>query len=513
MRYVIKFKNEVDNRVKKSNLISNIETLKFMNNIIFCDIDNSDDVDELINMFDTIKYIESVKENIEDDSSGESNLSDQAIPYYFSDMQIDKFHSEGYTGEGVKVAVMDGGCQPHNDLNIAGGYQAFHDRDTGYMTDLSGHGTHIAGIIGMQDNDIGYIGVAPDVELYIIKRWNDSGTSGGVEAVARGFDWCIQNNIDIVNCSFGNRTNFSQTTYEVYKEASKHLIIVQSAGNAQNETQYNGVSISAMNNQASFPFVVSVGNLGENGFRYPSSAVGNNLDFVAYGRNILSTFIDSSNEVSDVYRTMSGTSMSAPVITGMIALYKQMFPDLENDDLIDLMKRNTKKNESTWEVGSGLPQFPNDSIKMVKTKQKVNDEWLELFPKTNAVNVMTSLGDNLEEVIERLFNTKVSINSNGQYYALFDSGLAICWGECSEVHYPNRPNDSETIFDSPTTFQSYPIAFKSPPFVTVNSGNIGCWATAPASNGLTSFNYKVFSTRALFNTGITVKYFAIGLWK
>ncbi|MDG3044676.1 S8 family serine peptidase [Bacillus sp. B6(2022)] len=74
---------------------------------------------------------------------------------------------EGVTGKNVKVAVLDTGIFPHEDLKVAGG-KSFVDYTSSYKDD-EGHGTHVAGTIGALNNDYGTVGVASGVKLYAVK--------------------------------------------------------------------------------------------------------------------------------------------------------------------------------------------------------------------------------------------------------------------------------------------------------------------------------------------------------
>ncbi|MFA7746556.1 S8 family serine peptidase, partial [Salinicoccus roseus] len=65
-----------------------------------------------------------------------------------------------------------------------------------------GHGTAIAGIIAAKDNSFGLVGIAPDTEIYSVKVLN-SEAKGSLDTLVKGIEWCIDNNIQVINLSFG----------------------------------------------------------------------------------------------------------------------------------------------------------------------------------------------------------------------------------------------------------------------------------------------------------------------
>ncbi len=90
----------------------------------------------------------------------------------------------GYTGKGVKVAIIDSGINSkHPDLSVAGGASMI--EGTSAFTDGNGHGTHVAGVIAALNNGFGAVGAAPDAEIYSVKVLSTAG--GG--AIGRGEHW------------------------------------------------------------------------------------------------------------------------------------------------------------------------------------------------------------------------------------------------------------------------------------------------------------------------------------
>ncbi|MGZ8884700.1 MAG: S8 family serine peptidase, partial [Halobacteriota archaeon] len=85
-----------------------------------------------------------------------------------SQIQAPSAHDNGVYGTGVKVALLDTGIDTESkELKIADGV-SFVPTEATY-DDLNGHGTHVAGILAAVKDDLGLIGVAPNVDLYAVK--------------------------------------------------------------------------------------------------------------------------------------------------------------------------------------------------------------------------------------------------------------------------------------------------------------------------------------------------------
>ncbi|WP_226036356.1 S8 family serine peptidase [Aquibacillus saliphilus] len=228
---------------------------------------------------------------------------------------------EGYTGEGVKVAVIDTGISPHEDLTIAGGFSTV-DYTTEWLDD-NGHGTHIAGIIGSLKNNTGVVGVAPNVSLYAVKGLDDQG-EGNMTDLIEAIDWSIQNEMDIINFSFGTK-NESDAYRAITEEAyNNNILMVGSGGNDGSDVPVTF--------PAAYQDVIAVSAVNEELQITEFSSAGVEIEFAAPGVNVLSTSLNNSY----VYR--DGTSQSAPHVTGMLALLKQKFPDMTNRELREELK-------------------------------------------------------------------------------------------------------------------------------------------------------------------------------
>lgn len=276
----------------------------------------------------------------------------------------------GYTGSGVKVAVIDTGIlNAHEEFsgrlvlhqNATGG-SATADTDTSTAAN-SGHGTHVSGIIAAnKNNGKGGVGVAPDASLYVYDaQAYDSEVGTYVitsAAIMRGVNQAAQNKIDIVNMSLGGPT-YNADEEKVMKSAYEAgVTIFASAGND---------STTGTTYPAQYDGVYSVAALQQDGAKTGFSNYGNWVDFAFPGYQIYSSVKASTS----AYDYMSGTSQASPVAAGVAAVILSGASDLSEfkgkdgnmltgskkvDALISVMKKNAKKSSSKG-TGAGTTQL------------------------------------------------------------------------------------------------------------------------------------------------------------
>jgi minor extracellular protease Epr len=233
----------------------------------------------------------------------------------------------GLTGKGIKIAVVDSGIDStHQDLSIAGG-ESFVPYTTSYHDD-NGHGTHVAGIIGALNNEIGTVGSAYDSSLYAVKVLDSEGF-GYLSEIIAGIDWAISNDMDIINLSLGTQTTSTALKSIVDRAYQNGIIVVASSGNFGSSETIDNVAYPAR-----YESVIAVGAVDTNLRVTDFSSSGKELEVAAPGQSIFSTF------VGNTYKKMSGTSMAAPYVTGNLALLKQANPNASVDEIRNILKAN-----------------------------------------------------------------------------------------------------------------------------------------------------------------------------
>ena len=226
-------------------------------------------------------------------------------------------------GDGVKVAVLDTGIDlNHPDLkdNIIDGFNTINYNKK--ANDDNGHGTHVAGIIAAVNNSMGIIGVAPKVRLYPVKILNKNG-SGYTSDIIEGLQWCIDNNMQIVNMSFGTSTDVPLLYEAVIAAKKAGIVLVAAAGNS-------GPGDNSVCYPAKYPEVIAVSATDNNDNFASWSSRGTEVMLAAPGINIYSTYKGGG------YETLSGTSMAAPHVTASATLVIDSgITDSNNDGMIN----------------------------------------------------------------------------------------------------------------------------------------------------------------------------------
>ena len=211
-------------------------------------------------------------------------------------------------GAGVKVAVVDSGVGPHPDIAVVGGADFTGGNE---FSDHSGHGTHVAGICCARGyNGIGGTGVAPAANV-LSARVLDSSGSGSLDAIAAGIVWAADNGARVVNLSLGGPTG-TRSLQEALQYALAHgALPVCAAGND---------SSTRPSYPAAFDECLSVAASGTTDAPAPFTNRHASIDIAAPGVDILSACRGST------YCRMSGTSMAAPVVSGVAALIAALSP-------------------------------------------------------------------------------------------------------------------------------------------------------------------------------------------
>ena len=222
---------------------------------------------------------------------------------------VDEYRRVNNTiGEGVNVAILDTGvASEHPDLkrNVVSVIDF-----TGDTRPLNPHGTHVAGIIAASADDTGVVGVAPGAKLHSIRVLDADGLCpADYSYVIKGLEWVLEHpEIDIVNLSLGAPIMPPDRFHALISQLSNRgVIIVAASGNeGAKELSY----------PARYTECISVAAMDQKGKITNFSNTSDRLDVAAPGVDIYSTWVNGGYG----YAKDTGTSMSAPFISGLLAL-------------------------------------------------------------------------------------------------------------------------------------------------------------------------------------------------
>ncbi len=203
-------------------------------------------------------------------------------------------------GAGVKVAVLDSGIVPHPDLpgfskSIA--IVPFSDD----FAQTNGHGTAVASLIA--GADAAAPGVAPAAELISIRISDDDGQADSFD-MAAGILAAVDEDVDLINISMGTPVDNPLIAEAVAYANDHQVLIVASSGNSE------GVDATY---PAAYPSVISVGAVDARGEHLEFSNYGKYLSLTAPGYSLTAAWPGNR------HTRLSGTSASAPIVTGAIA--------------------------------------------------------------------------------------------------------------------------------------------------------------------------------------------------
>lgn len=220
------------------------------------------------------------------------------------DLNIPEVH-KNTLGENIKIAIVDSGKSEHFEVaNVIADAKNFSASKT--VNDTRGHGTMVSGIIAAQKNNEGIIGVAPKSQLYFAKVVDDSG-GGAPSSMVQAVYWGIEKQVDIISISAGMFFDFKPLAEAVKQAYSKNILVIAATGNTG--TRHFNVAFPAR-----YPEVIGVGAYDKNHKAAPFSSRGANVFCALPGVDIYSTFLNNT------YCKNSGSSFSAPIMTGICAL-------------------------------------------------------------------------------------------------------------------------------------------------------------------------------------------------
>ncbi|WGV25783.1 S8 family serine peptidase [Halotia branconii] len=329
--------------------------------------------------------------------------------------------AKGYTGQGVVVAVVDSGVdRKHPDLKdniwknskeIAGNGKD--DDGNGYIDDVygwnfvhnnnktldlvNGHGTHIAGTIAAAKNNFGVIGIAYNAKIMPVRIFDDYGQST-FNALSNGIRYAVDNGANVINLSLSSPDGYSELQAAIQYAASKGVITVSAASNDEELAPRYPARYADQ-------WGVAVGAVAYNGTLsdFSNRAGTTPLTYVtAPGVDIYSTYPGNSFEY------LSGTSMAAPHVAGVIALMLSAKKGLTNDQVRQIIMETSGNSGKPSSSTSNLNLSSNSSSK-TKLSSLISSNLTEskvaianLSSNSNLHNEIT-ISENYDKFVDKFF--------------------------------------------------------------------------------------------------------------
>lgn len=245
------------------------------------------------------------------------------------------------------------------------------------------HGTHVGGIIGaIRNNGIGLDGVAPNVKLMSVRAVPDGDERD--KDVANAIRYAVDNGAQIINMSFGKgfTTHKHVVDQAIKYAASKDVLLVHAAGNSNQNNDIESNFPTAVLKTKKILFWkkvvvaknwIEVGALNSKGGMYaaaPFSNYGKSVDLFAPGMHIYSTTPENQ------YAQLQGTSMASPVVAGIAATIRSLYPALTAVQVKEAIMKSVTPVE-------GLVYLPGSNTEMVPFK--------DLCASGGAVNLNAAL--------------------------------------------------------------------------------------------------------------------------
>ncbi len=249
---------------------------------------------------------------------------------------------EGYYGAGVGICFLDTGIDLEH-ADFAGRIAGVADFTGEGISDVNGHGTHVAGIASGDGRASGgkYRGVAPRAELYVVKVLDHQG-SAFMSDVMAGIDWAVKQNVHVINLSLsgpppGDGSDALSETCDLVAE--RGFVVCVAAGNS-------GPTPGSIGPPGCAREVITVGastdddTILEASSRGPTADGRVKPDLLFPGQDIVSCRAHGTtlgSALNSVYTEASGTSMATPHASGVAALLLEAHPGLTPREIKNLM--------------------------------------------------------------------------------------------------------------------------------------------------------------------------------
>ena len=322
-------------------------------------------------------------------------------------------------GAPVKVAVLDSGVEFLAGIPVERSVNLVKDEQDlpYYMNDMTGHGTAVADIIHQ---------VCPQARIYSVKVM-DSRNRGRLSDIVAGIYWCIEQDVDIINMSFGTSTKSDILEKAIQAAADQGIMMVSSAG--------NGGTGSAVEYPAAYAEVIAVGAVDTAAQKTEESATGEAVELAAPGEQIAAKSLLGLETVN------SGTSMAAPHVAGAAALLMQQSESKDAAFIRRVLQKSSNPLGDGTYYGSGLLDVAYARELLEAYEETVMAEW----DAAGANGAGDSTGEEADSTAERTDGEADSTAENSDGEA--GSRAKSSDGEVADTaEISSGEADSKTVF-------------------------------------------------------------------
>jgi len=256
----------------------------------------------------------------------------------------------------IVIAVIDDGFDlNHEELNknIVKPYNVLSQNDNIYANKKLPHGTHVAGLaIAKKNNNLGVCGIAPDCSFMPIQIGSLSNPEFfSISSVIDGILYAINNGADVINLSI-------QSIYGEEEKYISEFMLNESLKDMSRDDEFFYQELFEIANDSNITIVFCAGNcevlVGLDAMKRDSTIItvsavdkyNKRASFTNYGKQstISAPGVDIySCEPGGGFIKERGTSMSSPIIAGVVGLMKSINPELTNTEIIDILRKSGKK--------------------------------------------------------------------------------------------------------------------------------------------------------------------------
>jgi type VII secretion-associated serine protease mycosin len=231
-------------------------------------------------------------------------------------------------GDGVVVAVIDSGVDAgHPDFGgaVVDGASFDNSRSQAGRTDPTGHGTRMAGLIAARGGGPNNaLGIAPGASIISVAV----STDGTIDSMAEPIEWAVDHGAKVINISLARPSGVPQPPGEAEAIAAaiaRDVVVVVAIGNRSD--------LAASSALADVPGVIAVAGTARSGAVYQGSLPGPRVAVAAPAEEIVT--VGERQRFSTGYSVGSGTSESTAIVSGVAALIRARFPDLDAANVVN----------------------------------------------------------------------------------------------------------------------------------------------------------------------------------